>query len=442
MKILLVLPGRGQIIDNKGSRSLLPPSPLLEVAGMTSKDEHEVRIWDELAQGQISAETLDWAEIVGISGLSTSHFGALRVAELARSRNKRVIGGGMHVTGLYQEKGGPRTLTEHYDAVVVGRLTSHLWSQILWDAEDNRLSRVYQADHSDSWEFVVPRYDLVDFKYYYFPALRSSAGCSYGCDFCTVNLVCGKLETKPYEILKPELELLPEIKVLPGIKMPLVDCADSFGVDYRHTLEVVLPLYLVSGRRWFTEITIRNLMGVGNDREPLIGPMADAGCMAVYIGVESILKRACAKSPERRIVEQAIKAAHQAGLVVMGSIILDITGEETEASIKETVEWTIDQGLDLVQYSLLAALPGSRIRQEALAKGELIELNPERYCGAYATVKHRNLSPEKRIELLRYAYYRTYSFEGVSKRILGHTNRPLNLFANTVVRQSAHRWWG
>jgi len=183
------------------------------------------------------------------------------------------------------------------------------------------------------------------------------------------------------------------------------------------------------------------LVGIGDNRESLIGPMADAGCMGVYIGIESIHRRVGAKSPKRQVVEQAIKAAHQAGLIVMGSMILDITGTETEESIKKTVEWVIDQGLDLLQYSLLAALPGSLTRQLAIAEGRLISVNPEHCDGAWPTVEHPILSPKQRIELLRDAYYRTYSVAGVGRRILGHSNRPLNIFANTIVNKMAHRWW-
>jgi len=407
---------------------------------MTSP-EHEVQIWDELAQGQIDVKTLSWPDIVGISGLSTSHFGAFRVAKLARELGKPVVAGGMHVTGLYFEGNGEELLA-HYDAIVVGRLTRRLWAEVIEDLSRGNSQRVYQADDDDPWEFVVPPHNLIDPKHYYFPALRSSAGCPYGCDFCTVNLVCSKLQVKPYDILKRELELLPELEILRGVRMPFVDCADSFGVDYRHTLEVVLPLYSASGRRWFTEITIRNLMGIGNNRKSLVGPMADAGCRYVYIGIESIHQRVGAKSPERKIVEQAIKDTHKAGLIVMGSLILDITGDETKESIKETVKWVIDQGLDLVQYSLVAALPGSALRRRMLKEGRIIISNCELLCGAWPTVEHPILSPEQRIELLRYAYYRTYSVSGIAKRILGHTNRPLNLFANNVIRGMAHRWWG
>jgi radical SAM superfamily enzyme YgiQ (UPF0313 family) len=401
----------------------------------------EVSIFDELEQGQIDAETIGSADIIGISGLSTSHFGAYRVAALARELGKPVVAGGMHVTGQYSE-GNEEELLSHHDAIIVGRLTRRLWVEIIQDLSSGNNKRVYQAADDEPQEFVVPRHDLFDPRRYYFPALRSSAGCPHDCAFCTVNLVCSELQLKPYDILKQELELLPGIKVL-GHIMPLVDCADSFGADYAHTVDVVLPLYASCGRRWFTEITVRNLMGIGSiSRKPLIGPMSDAGCMGVYVGIESIFTRACAKSPERKVVEQAIRVAHDAGLIVMGSMILDITGEETEESIKETVEWVIEQGLDLLQYSLTAALPGSRTRREALAQNRLISNNPEHYDGAWPTVKHPNLPPEQLIDLLRYAYYRTYSVTKVGRRILGHTNRQLNLLANTVVRQLAHRWWG
>lgn len=442
MNVLLVMPGRGQIVHkdpNKGFRSILPPGSLTEVAGMIPLDV-EVRIFNELSQGQISAETLGWADLIGISGLSTSCHGARRVADLAHKLGIPVIGGGMHVTGHYLEGNGAELLAQ-YNAIVVGRLTPRLWAEMIEDIFHGKNQRVYQAGDDEPWEFAMPRHELVNPDHYYFPALRSSAGCPYNCSFCTVNLVCKKLQVKPYDILKRELEDLPEVKIR-GIKMPLVDCADSFGADYRHTVEVVLPLYAALGRRWFTEITMRNLMGIGNGRQPLLDLMVDAGCMAVYLGIESIHARVGAKSAEPKIVEQAIKDAHKAGLIVIGSIILDVTGVETEKSIKETVEWVIEQDIDLVQYSLTAALPGSRTRREALLEGRLISRNPEHYDGAWPTKKPRILSPRQLIELLRYAYYRTYSVAGVGRRILGHSNLWLNLLANIIVHRMAHRWWG
>lgn len=438
MKILLVMPGRGQIQYKKSRfRPLLPPSSLLEVAGIAREvsGKDEVRIWDELVLGPVDEKTISWAELVGISGLSPSHFGAYRVAKLARDLGKGIVAGGMHVTGSYSEGRGEELLF-HYDALVVGRLTKALWAQLLDDFSRGKMeNRVYQAGPDDPWEFVLPNLDPIVPHRYGFPAvIRSSAGCPMNCGFCTVGLVTGNcVRPKPTDLLEQELENLPQTR------RPVIDYSDSFGANHSHAVNEVLPLYRRSGRRWLTEITIKNLMGIGG-RQPLLGPMVDAGCMGVYVGVESIHQRVGAKSPERELVEETIREARKAKLIVMVSLMLDVTGEETEESIKETVEWVIDQRLDFVQYSLTAALPGSLLRREALAKDNLISHNPEHYDGAWPTLRHR-LSPKQRIDLLKHAYYRTYSLAGVMRRIWGHHHLHFSLAANALAGLMARRWW-
>jgi hypothetical protein len=448
------MPGRRQIkLGKKRIRAILPPSPLLEVAGMTNPEHHEVRIWDELAQGSIQDETggtqkpneiLAWADLVGISGLTTSRLGAYRVAEAARKLGKPVVAGGMDVTGHYLEGNGDELLT-HYDSIVVGRLTKRLWAEVLADFKNHRAEPVYQAEslEDEPWEWVVPRHDLVVPGDYHFPAaVRSSAGCPCGCKFCTVGLICDRVEVKPYDILEAELALLFRTR------MPLVDFSDSFGANYEHTHEVALPLLHASGQGWFTEMTTLNLMGFGSGRRSLIGPMAAAGGIGIYLGVEGIESAtidAIAKAPDLDVTEEAIREIHKAGLIATGSLMLDYTGEETHESTDRMVNWVIRNQLDLVQLSLVAALPGSKLRQEALlpdALRPLITQNPELFDGAWPTIKHPILSPQERIEMLRDAYYRIYSLGGIGRRITGHGHFRVNLIANLVVNRLSRRWWG
>jgi len=438
VRILLVMAGRGQIrFEGRRIKAILPPSPLLEVAGLTSKKHHTVRIWDELAQGPVPNEMLSWANLVGISALTTSRLGAYRVASAARKLKKPVVAGGMDVTGHYLEGHGDELLA-HYDAIVVGRLTSRLWSEVLSDFENQHPKSVYTAESLDDepWEFVVPRYDLVEPNNYYFPAaVRTSAGCSYGCKWCTVGLICNKVEVKPHDILKVELASLPKTR------MPLIVYDDCFGGDYDYTKEVPLPLLHSSGRRWFTELTTRLMMGHKSGNPALLEPMVDAGLMGAYLGIENVIEQTGGKSPVD-LTEEAIRAAHRFGVIVAGSLMLDATGKETPESISQMVDWVLSNHLDLVQLSLVAALPGSVLRREALKLNLLIAQNPELFDGAWPTIAHSILSPEEQIELLRKAYYRIYSLTAIARRIIGHRHFWVNLLANLVVRRMSHRWWG
>jgi len=447
MRIALIMPGRGQIHgrlqdlpeeSSRPGRPWMPPGSLLEVAGMTPKD-YQVVIWDELARGPLTEKNLPEADLYGLSGLSTSRYGAFRAADLIRRCGKKVVAGGMDVTGHFSEGHG-QELLGHYDSVVVGRLTSRLWARVLADFAKGRLEQVYQADPSEPWEFAIPRHDLLNPKDYFLPAvIRSSAGCNQGCPFCTVHLVIGgrTIYCKPANILEQELSLLPRSRYL-------VDSSDSFGTDYRHTIDVVLPLLRDQGRPWFTEITIKNLLGIDGDRERLIEPMAQNGCAGVYLGIENINERVSRKSLSQELTEEAISRSHDAGFLVLGSFILDVTGNETRESIERTVEWGIEQKLDFAQFSLLALLPGSISRRIALNQGRVIDNNPEHLDGAWPTIEHP-MSVKERIERLHWAYRETYSLANIRQRLVGlsHTHlgrRALVAAANIQIHRSSARW--
>jgi len=445
MKICLLMPGRGQITNrmHPESRSWLPPGSLLEVAGMTAP-EHELVLIDELAQGSVTLGKLPEADLYALSGLSTSRYGAYRIADFLRKQGKLVVAGGMDVTGHYSEGHGEE-LFDHYDAIAVGRLTSQLWAQVLADCQKGTLKPVYQVSPDEPWEFPVPRYDLINPRDYFLPvAIRTSAGCNEACPFCTIHLVIGRrrtIRTKPPAILEKELEILPPSKYL-------VDYSDSFGADYPHTLEI-LPLLRDTGRPWFTEITVKNLLGIDRPGE-LIGPMVRNGCAGVYLGFENIRQSVSGKSLTQKQNEEACRRIQGAGLIILGSFILDVTGREDVDTINWTVEWAAKVRLDFVQYSLLALLPGSELRRIALQKGWVIDNNPEHFDGAWPTIAHP-LSPEQRIESLCYAYRQTYSLRNIAERLRGFPANwrqarllPLVAAANYQIHRSvaAREQWG
>lgn len=437
MKIILVLPGR-VLFEHLRTifRAIMPSGSILEVAGMTNLEHHELVVWDELAQGRVPKKLLEWADVVGISGLTTSRLGAYLVADRAHQLGKTVIAGGMDVTGHYSE-GNAEELLYHYDAVVVGRLTSRLWAEVLADVENGRLQPVYQAGtlEEEEWEWAIWRHELVDQRNYVFPAtFRSSAGCPYGCDFCTVGLICNRVQIKPADILAKEL------KRLPRTNKPWVDCCDAFAQKEEHA-DTALPVLKAARHSWLTELATRDAAKVAYGQQSLLARMRAAGAIGAYFGVESIDTAALAKSPDLPTTEGVIEQAQGLGMITIASMVLDYTGMETEESVWKNVEWLLRNRLDLVQLSLVAALPGSKLRLEALVEGLLME-HPEFFDGAWPTIKHKILTPKKRIELLRDAYYLIYSLKEIRRRIRGHAHPWLNWFANIGVNRMSHNWWG
>lgn len=437
LSVCLIMPDRSQkLVKDPKSRSWLPPGSLLEVAGMTDP-QHQVVIWDELAQGRLTADTLPQADIYGLSGLSTSRHRAYELGEMIQNCGKPVIAGGMDVTGHYWEGHGSELLA-YYDSIVVGQLTRALWQKVLEELSKGKTGQVYQVDPAEPYEFVFPRHDLIKPNLYFFPAsIRTSAGCSQNCPFCTVHLVTGGrrvIHCKPGALLERELLALPKTRV------PLLVYDDSFGADVEHALGVSLPLLKDVGRPWFTEITLKDLLG-GNGRPELFEPMRESGCAGVYVGIENLDQPVSAKSLSRTETENAIKKIHSAGLLVLGSFVLDVVGRETEDSIKETVKWIIGQKLDFAQLSLLALLPGSAMRRNAQRAGKVIDDNPDHLDGAWPTIAHP-IPPEQRIELLQWAYEEIYSFPNIAKRLWRVSGRwhALVALGNLQIHRSAANW--
>lgn len=439
LKIVMIYPGRRQIqLSHKKARPWFPPTSLLAVAGATSC-EHEISLINELAQGPVNISSIPPADVYAFSFLSTSRYGAYHLADSLRLLGKPLIAGGMDVTGQYYE-GDANKLLEKFDSIVVGKLTRKLWARVLDDCEKGKLAPIYLTDIAEPWEFLPLRYDLIKPSDYLFPAvIQTSAGCGERCPFCTVHLIIGsrgKVHTKPLAMIEKELMDLPPSRFL-------VDYSDSFGGNYLHTREV-LPLFLATGKAWFAEITVKNLLGIsthGEERGELITPMAKSGCAVVYIGIESLSGPVSGKSLSIQLTEEATSRCHDAGMMVIGTFMFDVTKSETLESIVRTVDWAM-RHLDAVQFSLLALLPGSQMRMEALKKNLIIDNNPEHLDGAWPTRDHPNMTAEQRINALMESYKRFYKTSQIIMRLAHVPLRrwPINLVANFAVNRSIKNW--
>ncbi|MEO7272460.1 MAG: radical SAM protein [Vicinamibacterales bacterium] len=159
---------------------VITPRWLFVLAGATPAAYGTPRITDETLESLVP-ETVQPGDVVGV-GIHTGN--ALRgyeVGNLARARGATVVYGGIHAT-LYPDEahdlGGAHAVVKGDGDVV--------WPQVLADAANGTLKRVYEAGRVDAERFVAARWDLLPPARYMWGSVQTVRGCPKHCSFCSV----------------------------------------------------------------------------------------------------------------------------------------------------------------------------------------------------------------------------------------------------------------
>lgn len=399
--VTIVNAGIKSRLRDKPRKPWMMPGAIGEIGAMITPD-WDIVAWDEFVQGPIPIDRLRSSSLVALTYLTPSWYRAVDIAKQVRDINVPLIAGGRDVIGRSMEEGGLDELVQAYGSVCTTNLSPELMNAILTDCRQGEPKEHYALPDDASVELVMPRRDLLrPADYFAGWCVRSSQGCSRSCPWCTIG---GKgFFLKEPSTLEAELRTIHH--------WFFIDVADSFANDVGFVREDVLPIYEKSGKRWGTELTVADVL-----EEDLVSILRSSGCRLLYIGVESI-KRELSRKSSRKMAEEVILQCRKEGIVVIGSLMLDVMGDETEDEIREMIDWAI-RWLDFAQFSLTALLPGCALRKKALRSGKVIlPENWEKYGGAHATTQHR-LNLDERARLLEEAYTRFSRFDHVMARVL------------------------
>lgn len=370
----------------------MPQGAIGELAAMVRKNSGwSVLGWDEMVNGPVPPAWLNNAALVMLTGLTPSFDRMNQISNQCKEADVSLIAGGRDVIGWSREPGGLELLAERFPSFCTTHMSCDLMANVLSDCASGHLQQHYYMPPGVPCEFVVPDRSIISPTGYFAPyALRSSVGCNRNCSWCTVG---GQGQFyKPIDMLKAELETFRN--------WFFVDVADSFAGNPDLTAEV-LDVYASSGMNWGTEATVADLLGHDGEGR-LIRRMKRAGCVMLYVGVESITRQISGNKVNREQAEAVIRRCQREGIIVIGSLIFDAIGDETEEEINDTVRWAT-RWLDFAQFSLTALLPGCALRKKALREGTIIETDWSLFDGAHPTMKHV-LSKEERSNLLDRAY--------------------------------------
>jgi radical SAM superfamily enzyme YgiQ (UPF0313 family) len=390
LELGLTLPG---FVERSKTIASLPSLGLLTLAGATPP-EHECE-YLEVADIRQLGELPDRFDLVAISSFSAQMNEGYELADRYRARGVPVVLGGLHVTALPEEAAG------HADAVVVGEGEA-VWRELLRDAEQGRLKKVYRGDGQlDLALGPMPAFHLLDISKYNRLTVQASRGCPFRCEFCASSiLLTTRYKQKPVERVLAEIDRIREIW-----PRPFLEFADDNAFVNRTYWKQLLPELAGRRVRWFAETDL----SVHQD-EALLSMARRAGCAEVLIGLESPTEAGLAglemkvdwKRKRWPQYKEAIRRIQSHGIRVNGCFVLGLD-EHTPRIFDDLLDFVIDTELFDVQITYLTPFPGTPLYDRLKREGRLLEDGNWQRCTLFdVNYRPRNMSPEE----LRQGFHR------------------------------------
>lgn len=388
MKVLFVNPPQ-TASKYKFMGVIAPPLGIAYMAGVLQENHIDVEILDA------SAEDMDFKDVekellkrkpdlVALTALTPTIGRALETAQVVKETlpDSIVVMGGYHPTFNFIE-----TLEdENVDIVIRGEgeyimlnLVQALENQSsLHDVkgivfEDKNSKEIVVNPEApliqDLDELPFPALNLLPMKKYrlldmdtHMTTMITTRGCPMQCSFCSSAAMHGKkIRERSVENIVDEIEYLKTNYDINTIAF----MDDTFTLKKRKVMAIC------------DEILKRNIeimwgctSRVDTLDEKLLKKMKEAGCITIFIGVESAdqqqLDNMCKNTTIAKI-ENAFKIAHKLKIRTIASVALGMPGD-TKEIMNKTVKFVHKLKPNYAIYSLATPYPGTRFYKEAFEK--------------------------------------------------------------------------
>jgi anaerobic magnesium-protoporphyrin IX monomethyl ester cyclase len=381
------------VSEKKKAIGSWPPLGTLYIATVLKNEGIEVSVLDQSAQGFSIKDTVDWVkrenpDILGFSTLSSSGRTAAIIAKEVKKENPNLT----TVFGNYHATFNAERILRAYpfvDVTVRGEgegtcleLVKCLMGkgnlkEVLGIAFRKKNRIVSTPDRPlikkiDSLPF--PDRELLDAEYHStivganvapkkFTSIISSRGCVFRCRFCGCRKFARNMwRPRSVENIFEELSLL----VSEGYRQFLfVD--DNFALNQKRVMKLCREI-----RKEKMDIEWICDSRVDHCSYEMLRESVKAGCIMVYFGIESANQRVLdyynkQTTPEQ--AEAAVRAARKAGVdVIVGSFIVGAPNE-TREEIQNTLKFAQRLELDVPQFNILGAFPGTDLWDELTMTG-------------------------------------------------------------------------
>jgi len=403
------------------------PLGLLVLASLTP-DEWDITLIDENVKLPFYAD-MPRPDLVGITAFTSQAARAYELADAWRHRRVPVVLGGIHVTMRLEEA------LEHADTVVTGEAES-VWGQVLKDASQGKLKRVYKGARQELNQSPVTKNDLLPMDYA-FGAIQTARGCPLNCSFCSVTAFNGRhLRYRPIETVLKEIKLMREQHFL-FVDDNLIGTRKDHIARTKKLFRAMINEKL--NKNWGAQVTI-NLA----DDEELLRLAKKAGCMAVFIGFESPSAEGLVEVNKQfniqkgRDLKASVHRIKKHGIVVIGSFIigLDVDQKGIGRLIADTAS---AYGLDALNTLFLTPLPGTTL-WEKMKRQDRILANDfpkdwQYYTFGFPITRHTHLQWTDMVREYEICRQTFYSNTRIFRRVLDsliNTRRPVTTLMSTL----------
>ncbi len=410
------------------------PLGLLIVAGLTPP-EWDITVVDENL-GVPDYAAMPRPDLVGITAFTSQAPRAYKVAAEFRSRGLPVVMGGIHATMCLEEA------LERVDAVVTGEAES-VWAQVLRDARQGTLDRVYPGVHLEMDDVPLARHDLLPTGYR-LGSIQTTRGCPLNCNFCSVTAFNGgRFRHRPIENVVQEFKLIREKYVL-IVDDNLVGTRKDHIARAKDLFRAMIQASL--GKKWIAQATINMA-----DDEELLKLAVKAGCCGVFIGFESPHVEGLVEIHKKfniqkgRDLKASVRRIQRHCIPVVGAFIIGL--DVDEPGIGQQIADAADRyGLDAINVTLLTPLPGTRLWDKMESENRIIaNAFPEDwkyYTLSFPVTRYMHLSWADMLNERESCARGFYSYPRMVRRVFGNLwrmRKPINTLVGVVSNLSHGR---
>jgi radical SAM superfamily enzyme YgiQ (UPF0313 family) len=400
MKVLFVSPGwtKGRLWGELGFKF---PSLSLAALAAVTPPAWEVALCDENIEPLAVGTD---ADLIALTAMTPQAPRAYQIAAQFRARGKTVVMGGFHASNL------PDEALQQVDAVVVGE-GELIWPRLLADFEQGRLQRTYRSTALIEMTAIpVARREIFSDKRYLFTnTLQTTRGCPFDCEFCSVTAFYGRQYRK-----RPIPAVLAELEGLRQRNSFAFFVDDNLVADRRYALELFAGMKGM-GFKWLSHAPI----DFADDRE-FIRAAGEAGCVAMFVGFESLNQEALAAMGKVTNTAQSYLDDAQVfrdnGIGILGSFVLG-NDHDTPDVFPQLLRFCEEARIEAAIFPILTPYPGTEVRRRLEAEGRIVSNAWEDYDMEHVTFRPKGMTAAELQEGYDWLNRSFYSFSSMYRRI-------------------------
>jgi anaerobic magnesium-protoporphyrin IX monomethyl ester cyclase len=422
MKVLMINPPYNSS-KYKFIGLVAPPLGIAYIAAMLERNGVTVKILDapalEIGHDAVKNEIQNYRpDVVAVTSVTPTIGSALKTAKISKEANPDAITvlGGYHPTFTYQEVlkndfvdvvvcgEGEQTMVELVDAIDKGKNLREVEGIAVKEFKTTPRAIIEDLD-----SIPFPARHLLPMDEYKILNMKlttgtivSGRGCPYKCSFCASSAMHGhKLRLRSSENVVDEMEHLVSDHDIEMVAF----MDDTFTINKSRVYDICETM---------KERGLDNYWGctarVDTISEDLLKTMKDAGCITIFLGVESAdqqLLNQLNKETSINRIKKTFELTKKYGMRTIASVVLGMPGD-TKISVKSTIKFVKTLDPSYAVFSLATPYPGTDFYFKA-ASENLIKINDwSKYTLLSPVLETVDLSLEELKKLQKKAFKEFY----------------------------------